>query len=102
MLREAFGEHSLSWTAVFERHSRSKASWVSFEDDECSGQPSTSKMTENIEKIENSSTKLAYTVMISYGVCQKIETEKLNMRHIAPPSRQHSQPHVPENHRVCD
>jgi hypothetical protein len=26
MLREAFGEHSLSWTAVFERHSRSKAS----------------------------------------------------------------------------
>jgi hypothetical protein len=26
MLHEAFGEHSLSWTAVFEWHSRFKAS----------------------------------------------------------------------------
>jgi hypothetical protein len=26
MLREAFGEYSLSWTAVFERHSCFKAS----------------------------------------------------------------------------
>jgi hypothetical protein len=25
MLREAYGEHSLSWTAVFEWHSRFKA-----------------------------------------------------------------------------
>jgi hypothetical protein len=49
MLREAFGEHSLSQTAVFEWHSRFKAGHVSV--DECSGRPSTSKMTENIEKI---------------------------------------------------
>jgi hypothetical protein len=51
MLLEAFGEHSLSQTAVFERHSHIKASRASIEDDECSGQPSTSKMTENVEKI---------------------------------------------------
>jgi hypothetical protein len=37
MLREAFAEHSLSWTAVFEWHSCFKASKVSAEDYECSG-----------------------------------------------------------------
>jgi hypothetical protein len=51
MLREAFGEHSLSRTAVFEWHSHFKVSQVSVEDDERSGRPSTSKMTENVEKI---------------------------------------------------
>jgi hypothetical protein len=33
MLCEAFGEHSLSWTAIFECHSHFKASRVSLEDD---------------------------------------------------------------------
>jgi hypothetical protein len=33
MLYEAFGEHSLSQTAVFEWHSRFKAGQVSAEDD---------------------------------------------------------------------
>jgi hypothetical protein len=37
MLREAFGEYSLSRTAVSEWHSRFKAGRVSDEDDECSG-----------------------------------------------------------------
>jgi hypothetical protein len=50
MLREAFGEHSLGWTVVFEWHSRFKDGQVSVKDDECSGQPSISKMTENVEK----------------------------------------------------
>jgi hypothetical protein len=45
MLCEAFGEHSLSRTAVFEWHSRFKAGRVSVEDGECSGRPSTSKTT---------------------------------------------------------
>jgi hypothetical protein len=51
MLCEAFGEHSLSQTAVFEWHSCFKVGRVSAEDDERSGQPSTSKMTEDVEKI---------------------------------------------------
>jgi hypothetical protein len=51
MLHEAFGVHSLNWTAVFEQHSHFKAGRVSVEGDECSRQPSTSKMTENVEKI---------------------------------------------------
>jgi hypothetical protein len=48
MLCEVFGEHSLSWTAVFEGHSRFEAGRVSVEDDKHSGQPSTSKTTENV------------------------------------------------------
>jgi hypothetical protein len=34
MLCEAFGEHSSSWTSVFEWHSHFKAGQVSVEDDE--------------------------------------------------------------------
>jgi hypothetical protein len=37
MLREDFGEHSLSWTVVFQWHSRFKAGQVSGEDDKHSG-----------------------------------------------------------------
>jgi hypothetical protein len=51
MLREAFGEHSVSRTAVFEWHSCFKDGRVSVEDDERSGRPSTSKTTEYAEKI---------------------------------------------------
>jgi hypothetical protein len=51
MLREAFGEHSLSRTVVFEQHSRFKASRVSAEDNKGSRQTSSSKITENVEKI---------------------------------------------------
>jgi hypothetical protein len=51
MLCEAFREYSLSLAVVFKWHSLFKASQVSVEDDKRSGRPSTSKMTENIEKI---------------------------------------------------
>jgi hypothetical protein len=37
VLREAFGEHSLSRKAVLVWHSRFKAGQVSVEDDKCSG-----------------------------------------------------------------
>jgi hypothetical protein len=57
MLREASGEHSLNLTAVYVWHSRFKTRRVSFEDDERSGRPSTSKTTEIVEKFENASTK---------------------------------------------
>jgi hypothetical protein len=64
---------------------------MSVEDAERSGQPSTSKMTENVGKIREfvhedhrrRSQELADTAGISYGVCQEILTENLNMRHIA-------------------
>jgi hypothetical protein len=64
---------------------------VSAEDDECSGLPSTGKMTENVEKIRElihedrrqAIHELADTIGTSYGVCQEILTENLNMRRIA-------------------
>jgi hypothetical protein len=52
MLCEAFGEHSVSQTVVFECNSRFKAGRVSDEDDERSGLPSTSRTTEFVEKIQ--------------------------------------------------
>jgi hypothetical protein len=82
MLCEAFGEHSLSLTVVSEWHSRFKAGWVSIEDDKRSGQPSTRKTTENVEKIREllhedcrqTIHELPDTIGISYGVCQEILT----------------------------
>jgi hypothetical protein len=100
MRLETFGEHSLSWTAVFEWHSRFEASQMSVEDYKRSGWPSTSKTTENVEKIREFINKdrhwtiheLAHTVGISYGVRQII-TENLNMRRIAPSSQQRPPTH---------
>jgi hypothetical protein len=91
MFCEAFGEHSLSRTVVFEWHSRFKAGWVSDEDDEHLGWPNTSKMTENVERIQElihedhlqTFHELADTAGISYGVCQEILTENVNKCHIA-------------------
>jgi hypothetical protein len=90
MLHEAFGEHPLSQRAIFECHSLFKSGQVSVEDGECSGQPSTRKTTENVEKIQQLINKdhrrtiheLTDTVGISYGVCQKILPKNLNMCHI--------------------
>jgi hypothetical protein len=64
---------------------------VSAEDNERSGRRSTSKTTDNAEKIpelinedrRRTVHELADTVGISYGVCQEILTENLNMRRIA-------------------
>jgi hypothetical protein len=51
MLREAFREHYLSRTGVFEWHSCFKAGRVSVEGDKRSGRPSIRKTTKNVEKI---------------------------------------------------
>jgi hypothetical protein len=77
MLHEAFGEHSLSRTAVSEWHSLFRTGRVSVEDDEHSGSPSTSETTENVEKIQQLIHKdhrqtiheLIDTSWIGYGVC---------------------------------
>jgi hypothetical protein len=94
MFSDDFGEHYLSRTEFFEWYSRFKAGRMLVEDDERSGWPCISKMTENVERIrepiqEDSQRRiheLADTAGISYGVCQEILTENLNMRRIAPSS----------------
>lgn len=91
MLREAFEEHSLNRTQVFEWYARFKAGRTSLEDDHRSGRPSTSKTDENVEKIRQlihedrrqTIHDLCTSVGISYGSCQEILTENLGMRRVA-------------------
>ncbi|PNF21865.1 hypothetical protein B7P43_G05282 [Cryptotermes secundus] len=100
MLNEAFGEHYLSRTAVFEWHSLFKAGGVSVEDDEHLGRPSTSKTTENVEKILELIHKdrcrtihgLADTAGSSYGVSREILKENLNMDRTVPSTRPPTRP----------
>jgi hypothetical protein len=81
----------MSWTLVFDCHSHFKNGLVSVEDDESSGRPNTSKMTENFEKIRkliheehrHKIHEFVDTTGISYGVCQEILMKNLNMRRIA-------------------
>jgi hypothetical protein len=92
MLREAFGEHSLNRTVGSEWRKSFKPGIVSVEDDKRPGRPSTSKMTENVEKFRKlikearrrTIHELADNVDISYAVCQELLTENLNMRRIVP------------------
>jgi hypothetical protein len=64
---------------------------VSFEDDKCSGLPSISKTTENVDRFgehihedhRQTIRELTDTIGISYGVCQEILTENVNMCLIA-------------------
>jgi hypothetical protein len=57
MLREAFREHSLSQTAVFEWHSCFKDGQVSVEDDNVQGNQALAKRQKMLKKFENSSMK---------------------------------------------
>jgi hypothetical protein len=73
---------------------------VSVEDEKCSGWPSTSKTTDNVEKIwelihedrHQTIHKLTGILGISYGVCQEVVTENLNMQRIAISSGQRAFP----------
>jgi hypothetical protein len=81
---------------------------VSVEDDKRSGWPSTSKTTENVDKIwelihedcRRTIHELADAVGISYGVCHETLTENLNIT--SHPSSWRARPDISENHRVCD
>jgi hypothetical protein len=82
MLREAFGKHSLSWTAVFEWHTCFKAGWVSVEDDQQNDRKCWKISIIHPKDRCWTILELADTVGIGYGVCQ-ILTENLNMCCIA-------------------
>jgi hypothetical protein len=60
-------EHSLRLMAVLECHSGFKATLVSAEYDERSGQPSTSKRTENVEKIQQTVAEQSMTSQTLLG-----------------------------------
>jgi hypothetical protein len=81
MLREAFGEYSSSQTAALEWHSCFKDGQVLAEDDK--DQQNDRKCWKIQEVIHNyhhrTIHKLTDTTEISYGVCQEILTENLNV-----------------------
>jgi hypothetical protein len=54
MLHKAFGEHSLSWTVVFEWHSRSKVGQVSAVKKNVQGDQAPAEKQKMLKKFENS------------------------------------------------
>jgi hypothetical protein len=69
ILCEAFGEHSLSRTMVFEWHSCFKASCVSVDDDKCSRQPAPAKQQKMLfvpQLFDKCSKAAAYKHVLSY------------------------------------
>lgn len=53
MLQKCYGDNSLSKTTTFEWYSRFKSGRESVEDDPHPGRPSTSKTSDNVEKIKS-------------------------------------------------
>jgi hypothetical protein len=87
MLKTAFGDNSMGRTQTFEWFCRFKHRKASIEDSERSVRPSTGRTDENVENVgeivNNTSTKIAGRLGLSYGTWRLIVTEDLNMRQIS-------------------
>ena len=91
MLKEAFGEQALSQARTFEWFKRFKDGRESVEDDKHSGRPSTCTTPEMIAKVREVILEdrrqtihdVCNRVGLSYGSCQCILADELNMRRIA-------------------
>jgi len=91
MLQAAFGESCLSQLKTFEWYSRFKNGRRSFEDDPRPGRPSTSHTEETVARVQEiirvdwrlTIREVAEDVGIAFGMCQKILTEDLQMRHVS-------------------
>jgi hypothetical protein len=91
MLKQAFGDNSLGQTQTYDWYKRFKNGRISTDDDYRSGRPSTVTTPENVAKIRDlilqdrrlTIQDLCNTLGLSYGTCQRILSEELNMRSIA-------------------
>jgi len=91
MLQQAFGDKCMSRTQCFEWYSHFKTGRTSIDEDPRSGQPSTSTDDVDIDAVRDlilqnhrlTIREIAEDVGISFGSCQAILTEKLNMHRIA-------------------
>ena len=91
MLRTAFGEQCLSRAHIFEWHKRFKEGRDSVDDNMRSGRPTTSKTDDHVARVQEviqanrrlTIHELSVEVGVSYGTCQAILTQDLNMRHVA-------------------
>jgi len=91
MLRTAFGEQCLSRARIFEQHKRFKEGRDSVDDNPRSGRPTTSKTDDRVARVQEliranwrlTIRELSVEVGASYGTCQAILTQDLNMRRVA-------------------
>ena len=87
MLNTAFGEQAMGRSQTFQWFSRIKTGRTSIDDDERSGRPVSSSMSEMIERVHQIIRKDRRTIDevsmlggISHGTCHKILTEDLKMQ----------------------
>ncbi|WP_316399518.1 leucine zipper domain-containing protein [Bradyrhizobium sp. 33ap4] len=91
MIRQAYGDESVSRTTCFEWHARFRSDRASLNDDARSGRPSTSSTAETVEKIKGlvhedrrvTIREVADMADVSFGTAQAILTCNLNMRRVA-------------------
>ena len=91
MLQQAFGDKCMSQTQCFEWCSHFRTGRTSMDEDPRSGRPSTSTDDVHIDAVRDlilqnrclTIREIAEDVGISFGSCQAILTEKLNMRCVA-------------------
>jgi len=91
MLQQAFGDECMSRTQCFEWYSSFKTGRTSIDEDPRSGRSSTSTDDIHIDAVHDlilqnrrlTIREIAEDVGISFGSCQAILTEKLNMHRVA-------------------
>ena len=87
MLTEAFDDKALGQTQTYECFKHLKNGWMSVNDDKRSGQPLTGTTTENLAKMQEAILDnqrqmihdVCNTVRLSYGMCQQILSDDLNI-----------------------
>jgi len=91
MLKEAFRVQALSQARTFEWFKHFKDDWESVEDRKHSGRPSTCTTPEMNAKVHeviledrrHTIQDVCNHIGLSYGSCQRIRADELNLRHIA-------------------
>jgi hypothetical protein len=91
MIKQAFGDDALGQTQTYDWFNLFKNGRTSVDDDGCSGQPSTSTTPENVAKVceviredhRRTIQDVCNILVLSYGTCQRILWDELNMRWIA-------------------
>jgi hypothetical protein len=91
MLKAAFGDECLSRVRTFKWFQRFKRGQISVDDDPRSGRPSKSRNDDSVTPVREliranrqlTGREIPAEVGISYGTCQAILTEDLNMRRVS-------------------
>jgi hypothetical protein len=91
MIKQAFGDDTLGQMQTYDLFNRFKNGQMSVDNDEHSGRPSTGTTPENVAKVREviredrrqTIQDVCNILVLSYGTCQRILLDELNMRRIA-------------------